>query len=65
MTVGGTLATTGDGKVVVLNKGDGMTLNGTITSQKDVKVVNKGSEKAVNNAQITTPNKIWFYEKLK
>lgn len=31
MTVGGTLATTGDGKVVVLNKGDGMKLDGIIT----------------------------------
>lgn len=34
MTVGGTLATTGDGKVVVLNKGDGMKLDGIITSEK-------------------------------
>ena len=65
MTVGGTLATTGDGKVVVLNKGDGMKLDGIITSEKDAKVVNKGLEHAENNAKVTTPNKIWFYEKLK
>lgn len=65
MTVGGTLATTGDGKVVVLNKGDGMKLDGVITSEKDAKVVNKGLEHAENNAKVTTPNKIWFYEKLK
>lgn len=65
MTVGGTLATTGDGKVVVLNKGDGMKLDGIITSEKDAKIVNKGIEHAENNAKVTTPNKIWFYEKLK
>lgn len=65
MTVGGTLATTGDGKVVVLNKGDGMKLDGVITSEKDAKIVNKGLEHAENNAKVTTPNKIWFYEKLK
>lgn len=65
MTVGGTLATTGDGKVVVLNKGDGMKLDGIITSEKDTKIVNKGLEHAENNAKVTTPNKIWFYEKLK
>lgn len=65
MTVGGTLATTGDGKVVVLNKGDGMKLDGIITSEKDAKIVNKGLEHAENNAKVTTPNKIWFYEKLK
>lgn len=65
MTVGGTLATTGDGKVVVLNKGDGMKLDGIITSEKDAKIVNKGLEHAENDAKVTTPNKIWFYEKLK
>lgn len=65
MTVGGTIATTGDGKVVVLNKGDGMKLDGIITSEKDAKIVNKGLEHAENNAKVTTPNKIWFYEKLK
>lgn len=65
MTVGGTLATTGDGKVVVLNKGDGMKLDGIITSEKDAKIVNKGLEHAENNAKVTTPNKIWFYEKLR
>lgn len=66
MTVGGTIATTGNGKVVVLNKGDGMTVNGTISSESDVKVVNKGSEKANrSNAKVTTPNSAWFYEKLK
>lgn len=65
MTVGGTLATTGDGKVVLLNKGDGMKLDGIITSEKDAKIVNKGLEHAENNAKVTTPNKIWFYEKLK
>ena len=65
MTVGGTLATTGDGKVVVLNKGDGMKLDGIITSEKDAKIVNKGLEHAENNAKVTTPNKIWLYEKLK
>ena len=65
MAVGGTLATTGDGKVVVLNTGDGLKLDGTITSEKDAKIVNKGSEHADNNAKVTTPNKIWFYEKLK
>lgn len=65
MTVGGTLATTGDGKVVVLNKGAGMKLDGIITSEKDAKIVNKGLEHAENNAKVTTPNKIWFYEKLK
>lgn len=65
MTVGGTLATTGDSKVVVLNKGDGMKLDGIITSEKDAKIVNKGLEHAENNAKVTTPNKIWFYEKLK
>lgn len=67
MTVGGTIATTGNGKVVVLNKGDGMTVNGTISSESDVKVVNKGSEKAnKDNAKVNAPNNsAWFYEKLK
>ena len=66
MTAGGTIATTGDGKVVILNKGDGMTVNGTISSAKDVKVVNKGSEKAiVDESKITAPNEKKFYEQLK
>ena len=66
MTAGGTIATTGDGKVVILNKGDGMTVNGTISSAKDVKVVNKGSEKAiVDESKITAPNTKKFYEQLK
>lgn len=66
MTVGGTIATTGDGKVVILNKGDGMTVNGTISSATDVKVVNKGSEKAiVDESKITAPNEKKFYEQLK
>ena len=66
MTVGGTIATTGDGKVVVLNKGDGMTVNGTISSATDVKVVNKGSQKAtVDESKITAPNEKKFYEQLK
>lgn len=66
MTVGGTIATTGDGKVVILNKGDGMTVNGTISSAKDVKVVNKGSQKAtVDESKITAPNEKKFYEQLK
>ena len=66
MTVGGTIATTGDGKVVILNKGDGMTVNGTISSATDVKVVNKGSQKAtVDESKITAPNEKKFYEQLK
>ena len=66
MTVGGTIATTGDGKVVILNKGDGMTVNGTISSAKDVKVVNKGSQKAtVDESKITAPNTKKFYEQLR
>ena len=66
MTAGGTIATTGDGKVVILNKGDGMTVNGTLSSAKDVKVVNKGSEKAiVDESKITAPNEKKFYEQLK
>lgn len=66
MTVGGTIATTGDGKVVILNKGDGMTVNGTISSAKDVKVVNKGSQKAtVDESKITAQNEKKFYEQLK
>ncbi len=66
MTVGGTVATTGDGKVVILNKGDGMTVNGTISSATDVKVVNKGSQKAtVDESKITAPNEKKFYEQLK
>ena len=66
MTVGGTIATTGDGKVVILNKGDGMTVNGTISSATDVKVVNKGSQKAtVDESKITAPNTKKFYEQLK
>ena len=66
MTAGGTIATTGDGKVVILNKGDGMTVNGTISSAKDVKVVNRGSEKAiVDESKITAPNEKKFYEQLK
>lgn len=66
MTVGGTIATTGDGKVVILNKGDGMTVNGTISSATDAKVVNKGSQKAtVDESKITAPNEKKFYEQLK
>lgn len=66
MTAGGTIATTGDGKVVILNKGDGMTVNGTISSTKDVKVVNRGSEKAiVDESKITAPNEKKFYEQLR
>ena len=66
MTAGGTIATTGDGKVVILNKGDGMTVNGTLSSAKDVKVVNKGSEKAiVDESKITAPNEKKFYEQFK
>lgn len=66
MTAGGTIATTGDGKVVILNKGDGMTVNGTLSSAKDVKVVNRGSEKAiVDESKITAPNEKKFYEQLK
>ena len=66
MTAGGTIATTGDGKVVILNKGDGMTVNGTLSSAKDVKVVNKGSEKAiVDESKITAPNEKKFYEELR
>lgn len=66
MTAGGTIATTGDGKVVILNKGDGMTVNGTLSSAKDVKVVNKGSEKAiVDESKITAPNEKKFYEQLR
>lgn len=42
-----------------------MKLDGIITSEKDAKIVNKGLEHAENNAKVTTPNKIWFYEKLK
>ena len=67
MTVGGTVNTT-TGNAVILNKGDKLTVNGTITSEKDVKVVNKGSETAdVSNANIQAPNKDtkWFWEKLK
>ena len=66
MTAGGTIATTGDGKVVILNKGDGMTVNGTLSSAKDVKVVDKGSEKAiVDESKITAPNEKKFYEQLR
>ena len=66
MTVNGTIATTGDGKVVILNKGDGMTVNSTISSESDARVVNKGSQKAtVNESKITSPNSKKFYEKLK
>lgn len=67
MTVGGTVNTT-TGNAVILNKGDKLTVNGTITSEKDVKVVNKGSETAdVSSANIQAPNKDtkWFWEKLK
>lgn len=67
MTVGGEINTT-TGNAVILNKGDKLTVNGTITSDKDVKVVNKGSETAdVSNANIEAPNKgtKWFWEKLK
>ena len=67
MTVGGQINTT-TGNTVILNKGDGLTVNGTLTSNNDVKVVNKGSEKAdVSNATVEAPNKgtKWFWEKLK
>ena len=67
MTVGGQINTT-TGNAVILNKGEGMTVNGTITSDKDVKVVNKGSEEAdVSAAKIEAPNKDtkWFWEVLK
>ena len=66
MTVGGNINTT-NGNAVILNKGDKLTANGTISSENDVKVVNKGSEKAdVDNAQVTTPNEgKWFWEQLK
>lgn len=67
MNVGGQINTT-TGNAVILNKGDGMTVNGTITSDKDVKVVNKGSEAAdVSEANIKAPNKDtkWFWEVLK
>lgn len=67
MTVGGQINTT-TGNAVILNKGDGMTVNGTITSDKDVKVVNKGSEAAdVSEATIQAPNQTtkWFWQALK
>ena len=63
MTVRGTLATTGNGKVVVLNKGAGMNVDAIISSEADAKVVNKGSQKAtVNTDKITAPNSKKFYE---
>ena len=66
MTVGGQINTT-TGNAVILNKGDKLTVNGTISSDKDVKVVNKGSEAAdTSNATIKVPEGLrWFWEKLK
>lgn len=65
MTVGGNINTT-NGNAVILNKGDKLTVNGTVSSDKDVKVVNKGSEEAdVSEATVKTPNQKWFWEKLK
>lgn len=65
MTVGGTITTTGKGSAVVLNKGDGMTVNGTISSEEVVRVVNKGAKKAtVDNTKITAPGR-YFWEQLK
>ena len=44
-----------------------MTVNGTISSKNNVKVVNKGSQKAdKTGAKVDAPNSYaWFYEKLK
>lgn len=65
MTVGGAITTTGKGSAVVLNKGDGMTVNGTISSEEAVRVVNKGAKKAtVDNTKITAPGR-YFWEQLK
>lgn len=65
MTVGGAITTTGKGSAVVLNKGDGMTVNGTISSEEVVRVVNKGAKKAtVDNTKITAPGR-YFWEQLK
>lgn len=65
MTVGGAITTTGKGSAVVLNKGDGMTVNGTISSEEVVRVVNKGAKKAtVDNTKITAPGR-HFWEQLK
>lgn len=63
MTVGGSLT----GKpAVILNTGDKLTVNGTVSSETDAKVVNKGSAAAdVSKATVNTPNEKWFYEKLK
>lgn len=65
MTVGGAITTTGKGSAVVLNKGDGMTVNGTISSEEVVRVVNKGTKNAtVDNTKITAPGR-YFWEQLK
>lgn len=65
MTVGGAITTTGKGSAVVLNKGDGMTVNGTISSEEAVRVVNKGTKNAtVDNTKITAPGR-YFWEQLK
>ena len=63
MTVGGTLT----GKpAVILNTGNKLTVNGTVSSETDAKVVNKGTVAAdVSKATVNTPNGKWFYEKLK
>lgn len=65
MTVGGAITTTGKGSAVVLNKGDGMTVNGTISSEEAVRVVNKGTKNAtVDNTKIIAPGR-YFWEQLK
>lgn len=65
MTVGGAITTTGKGSAVVLNKGDGMTVKGTISSEEAVRVVNKGTKNAtVDNTKITAPGR-YFWEQLK
>lgn len=63
MTVGGSL--TGN-PAIILNTGDKLTVTGTVNSDTDAKVVNKGSAEAdVAKATVNSPNSKWFYEKLK
>lgn len=65
MTVGGTLTSTGKGSTVILNKGNGMTVNGTVSSEEAVRIVNKGSKTAtVDGTKVSAPGK-YFWEQLK
>lgn len=66
MKVNGTIKNT-NGSAIVSNFGSNLTTgkNSVISSDKEVKVVNRGANEASLNGKVTAPaNTRWFYEKL-